>query len=61
MEVTHVSASPVVGHGSARSYVPGGSVPVIDGIRQPGTVSGTFTSKGSGFHEYFLSVAVVLP
>jgi hypothetical protein len=29
-------------------------------VTQPGQVSGTFTSKGSGFHEYFLSVAVVL-
>ena len=129
IEVANVSRDPLVGHGSAKTYVPGGSQPVVDGIRspemsvpaatasspallvsfgvnladyvggqgapvagtgfttvgtmfnwhgievttnvdssilearlitQPGKVSGTFTSKGSGFDEYFLNSAVVL-
>jgi len=129
MEITNVSSNPVVGHGSAKTSVTGGSKPVVDAIAspaisvpaasdsspallvafgvnladyvggqgapvagtnfttvgtmfnwhgvevttdvdssilesrlvtQPGQVSGTFTSKGSGYGEGFLSCATVL-
>jgi len=129
MEIANVSASPLVGHGCAKTSVPGGSRPVIDGIAspaisvpaasatspallvafgvnladyvgghgapvagtnfttvgtmfnwngvevtthvdssilesrlvtQPGQVSGSFTSRGSGYDEGFLSCATVL-
>ena len=128
MEISNVSANPVIGHGCAKTAVPGNSI-VVDGIKstaisvpsastsspallvafgvnmadyvggqgapvagtgfttvgtmfnwqgvevttmvdssilesrlltQPGTVYGSFTTKGSGYDEYFMSCATAL-